>query len=39
DLIPLDFFLWGYVKDKIMFKSPTTKENMKQGIRDACASV
>ncbi|KZC13233.1 hypothetical protein WN55_05932, partial [Dufourea novaeangliae] len=39
DLTPLDFFLWGYVKDKVMFESPTTKEYMKQRIRDACASV
>jgi len=39
DLTPLDFFLWGYVKDKVMFEPPTTKENMKQKIRDACASV
>lgn len=39
DLTPLDFFLWGYVKDKVMFEPPTTKENMKQRIRDACASV
>ncbi|XP_076659903.1 uncharacterized protein LOC143363191 [Halictus rubicundus] len=39
DLTPLDFFLWGYVKDKVMFEPPTTKEDMKQRIRDACASV
>jgi len=39
DLTPLDFFLWGYVKEKVMFEPPTTKENMKQRIRNACASV
>jgi len=39
DLTPLDFFLWGYLKDKVMFEPPTTKENMKQRIRNAYASV
>lgn len=34
----LNFFLWGYVKKKVMFEPPMTKENVKQRIRDACAS-
>src|SRR5215467_11024129 len=39
DLSPLDFFLWGYVKDKVMLHPPTTREDMKERIRDACATV
>lgn len=27
------------LKEKVMFESPTTKENMKLRIRDACTSV
>lgn len=39
DLTPLDFFLWEYIKDKVFCTAPTTKEEMKERIRTACASV
>jgi len=39
DLTPLDFFLWGYVKKKVFCTVPTTKEEMKERIRAACASI
>ncbi|KYQ49066.1 hypothetical protein ALC60_12123 [Trachymyrmex zeteki] len=36
DLIPLNYFLWGYVKEKVMFKShtPTAKEDLKRRIHE-----
>lgn len=39
DLTPLDFFLWGFIKDKVMATQPTTPENMKDRIRQACNLV
>jgi len=39
DLTPLDFFLWGYVKDIVYAKKPTTREDMKNRIREACRSI
>ncbi|EFN74672.1 hypothetical protein EAG_13560, partial [Camponotus floridanus] len=29
-----DFFLWGYVKEKVYKTEPTTIENMQQRIRN-----
>lgn len=39
DLTPLDFFLWGYVKGIVYRTVPTTKEDMKNRIRNAFANV
>jgi hypothetical protein len=39
DLSPLDFFLWGRIKDIVYALAPTTRENMRQRIVDACASI
>jgi len=39
DLTPLDFFLWGYLKDKVYATKPTTREDMIIRIRDACQTV
>lgn len=39
DLTPMDFFLWGYVKDMVYRDEPTTSEDMKQRIRRAFESV
>lgn len=39
DLTPLDFFLWGFIKQKVMATAPTTPENMKNRIRQACTLV
>lgn len=33
DLTPLDFFLWGYVKDKVYSNAPATIEALKENIR------
>lgn len=39
DLTPLDFFLWGYIKEKVFSTVPTTREELKERIRTACASI
>jgi hypothetical protein len=39
DLTSPDFFLWGYVKDKVYQQVPTTRENMIERIRNACAKI
>ena len=39
DLNPLDFFLWGYVKDAVYSKAPTTRLNMMERIRRACEAI
>lgn len=39
DLTKLDFFLWGFVKDKVYQSPPTTKEDMKVRIRNAIREV
>ncbi|CAH0559093.1 unnamed protein product [Brassicogethes aeneus] len=39
DLTSPDFFLWGYLKDKVFQQAPTTREYMIQRIRNACAEI
>lgn len=39
DLTPMDFFLWGYVKDLVYQKIPTDAENMKERIRNAFQNI
>lgn len=39
DLTPLDFFLWGYIKDRVYVNPPTTPEDMENRIRDACRTI
>jgi hypothetical protein len=39
DLTPLDYFLWGRVKDLVYARAPTTQEDMRRRIVDACASI
>lgn len=39
DLNPLDFFLWGYVKNVVYGEAPTTRENMIQRIRRAYLEI
>lgn len=39
DLTSPDFFLWGYIKDTVYQQAPTTPENMRQRIINACASI
>ncbi|CAH0560519.1 unnamed protein product [Brassicogethes aeneus] len=39
DLTSPDFFLWGYLIDKVFQQAPTTREYMIQRIRNACAEI
>lgn len=39
DLTPLDFFLWGYVKDKVCATQPTTIADMKLRIERAFRDI
>ncbi|EFN72314.1 hypothetical protein EAG_00021, partial [Camponotus floridanus] len=39
DLTPLDFFLWGKLKEEIYKEVPTTQENMRQRIIAACSRI
>lgn len=39
DLTPLDFFLWGYLKDKVYFQQSTSLDHLKQLIIEACNSL
>ena len=34
DLNPLDFFLWGYLKDRVYSPSPQTTEDLKQQLHE-----
>jgi len=38
-LNPLDFYFWGYIKQKVYAEEPTTAENMKNRIREACTNI
>jgi hypothetical protein len=39
DLTPLDFFLWGYVKERVFQEIPTTREDMMERIQQAFAAI
>lgn len=39
DLTPLDFYFWGYIRDIVYSQKPTTVENMKNRIRQACRNI
>lgn len=39
DLTSLDFFLWGYIKDVVFARRPTTREDMIERIRATCAAI
>lgn len=39
DITPLDFFLWGYLKDIVYTIEPRNLEDLKNRIRRACQSV
>ena len=39
DLNPLDFFLWGLVKDAVYDEAPTTRLNMMDTIKRACEAI
>lgn len=39
DLTPIDYFLWGTLKDTVCKESPTTRDDTKQRIIVTCASI
>lgn len=39
DLTPLDFFLWGYIKDKVYVNHPRTIQELKTNIRRVIAAI
>lgn len=39
DLTPLDFFLWGYAKDRVYANNPQNLEQLKTNIREAMAEI
>ncbi|GBL72439.1 hypothetical protein AVEN_115360-1 [Araneus ventricosus] len=39
DLNPLDFFLWGYIKQPVYTTPPPTLQELRNRIADAYASV
>lgn len=39
DITPLDFFLWGYIKDKVYATQPTSIPNLQQCIEEACRAI
>lgn len=39
DLTPLDYFLWGSMKEKVYRTAPTTPEDMQQRIINACSEI
>ncbi|GBN46030.1 hypothetical protein AVEN_37817-1 [Araneus ventricosus] len=39
DLNPLDFLLWGYIKQRVYATPPPALQELRNGIMDACASV
>ena len=39
DLTPLDFFLWGTIRNKVYLTPPTTQEDMQERIVAACRAT
>jgi len=39
DINPLDFFLWGFIKEKVFSTKLKTCDNIKERIRQAYATV
>ncbi|GBN47399.1 Acetylcholinesterase-1, partial [Araneus ventricosus] len=39
DLTPIDFFLWGYLKQQVYATPPPTLQDLQRSITDACAKV
>ncbi|XP_031789247.1 uncharacterized protein LOC116418318 [Nasonia vitripennis] len=39
DLTSPDFYLWGYLKNTCYEQQPTTREDMMERIRTACAEI
>lgn len=39
DLTPLDFFVWGHLKQVVYVTIPTTPQDMQERIRNACRNI
>ena len=39
DLTLSDYFLWGFVKERVMAVAPTTTDDIKERIRRACTEI
>lgn len=39
DLTPLDYYLWGHLKEQVYRTEPTTREDMCERILQACANI
>ena len=39
DLTPLDFFLWGYLKDKVYATKPATVTELREAIEHECVQI
>ena len=39
DLTPVDFFLWGYLKDRVYTGRPQTREELKQSIHTEITAI
>ena len=39
DLPSPDYFLWGFVKERVMSVAPTTPDDIKERIRRACTEI
>ena len=39
DLRSPDYFLWGFIKERVMAVAPTTIDDMKESIRRACTEI
>ncbi|GBM30110.1 hypothetical protein AVEN_156274-1 [Araneus ventricosus] len=39
DLAPMDFFLWGYLKQQVYATPPPALQDLQRRITDACANV
>ena len=39
DLMPMDFFLWGYLKDKVYAAKPVTFDELKEEIQRQCLAI
>ena len=39
DVTPMDFFLWGFLNDKICSRKPKTIAEMRVAIEEECAEI
>ena len=39
DLTSSDYFLWGFIKERVMAVAPTMPDDMKERIRRACTEI